>query len=370
MRGAASLLIALSLAAPAGAQDYGSGQEAYAARDWAAAERLWLDAAEDGSAEAFLGLGNLLDFGLTGPSRPDEAFAMYRRAARLGNAEAAFNVAVMLDSGVGAESDPRGAAGWYALSALDDFPRAQYNLGRIFAEGTGVPANPALADLWLGRAQDDVPAAGDLLQGLAPVEGAALGAPEILLVVLVEDGSGAEARLAWAAPPGPDGSRYRVEMMDAAARPAARQVQSIETEISAASLTLPDLPEDAIVRVIQMGETDYAASPWTDAEGVPVETVPPATVRFRVGQDDRRAMGYAERIGASLDRSGLDVVYDLTEDADGTSSVVYGFDSDLDLAAQIADFVPALGEGGALREGGLDLGPGEVLVRIVFETGG
>ena len=77
-----ALVALLNLSGPALAQTYANGAEAYAARDWQAAHQIWRSEADAGSAEALLGLGNLVDFGLLGASDPMAAFDLYLHAAR------------------------------------------------------------------------------------------------------------------------------------------------------------------------------------------------------------------------------------------------------------------------------------------------
>ncbi len=357
-------ILLLAAVPTAFAQEYASGQEAYDARDWDAAERLWTREAADGSAAALLGLGNILDFGLTGPSNFVGAFDRYLEAARLGSDEAAFNVGVMLDSGVGTEPDGRAAAGWYSLSAVEDFPRAQYNLGRMYAEGDVLPENPALARLWLGRAGPAVPAAQNLIPELDPVPGGGLVAPDVLQFITVTDTLEREARIAWTAAPGPDESTFRVEIRDATA---ARGVATGETSASAIVVALPSDPDQMVARVLMVTDTDYAASRWVDTEGTAVDIQRMGNVRFEVSSEDRKALGYAERIGASFARSGVGVTYDLTENTFETSAVLYGYDSDVTFASQVADFLPGLSAEGARRAAGENIAPEEILVRVAFE---
>lgn len=361
------LVCALASAFPIHAQQYASGQEAYANRDWEAARRIWSDEAGAGSADALLGLGNLLDFGLTGAPDPEGAFDLYRRAAELGNGEAAFNLAVMLDSGVGTDTDKRAAAGWYSLSAIDDFPRAQYNLGQMYADGEGVPGNGRLAELWLEEAGADIPAARELIADLDTAPGTDLARPEILQAVFVGEGDSAEARLAWASARGPEGSRYRVELTTGNAVPGDRQIVTAETTASAIAMPIAFAPERAILRVLHLTDGDYAASEWTDSTGTLLNVQPTIFVRFEVERDDRRGLGYAERMGASFTRSGAVVSYDQSGADLEESAVLYGYDADAAMATNVADFLPSLAGNAASRQPGLGLAPGEILVRVVFE---
>lgn len=365
--GASLVLLWLGGAGPAVAQSFATGQQAYAARDWRAAEEIWIEEAKAGSAEALLGLGNLSDFGLTGEADPEKAFGYYFEAAKLGQAEAAFNVAVMYDSGVGVGQDRKAAATWYSFAALDQFPRAQFNLGQIYAMGDGVPKNPAIAKLWFDQAAGSVPAAAEALTTLdAPVV-AGMVAPEPLQIVVMDMGDETEARFAWLAAPGPEGAVYRVELIPADQAREPKEVVSAETTLSAVALPL-DRPADQLAwRVLQITPDDYAASDWQLTTGGRLDVTPALKVRFEFFEEDRRGRGYAERVGASLARSGAVVTYDMSGAALEASAVEYRFTSDAPLARQIADFLPAVAGEGPTQSTDAALAPGEIRVRFVFE---
>ncbi|MEM9013107.1 MAG: tetratricopeptide repeat protein [Pseudomonadota bacterium] len=364
-----SALAALLLAASAGAlaaQDYASGQEAYNARDWQAAEELWVEEAANGSAEALLGLGNLLDFGLTGAFDPEGAFEKYREAAELGNAEAAFNLGAMLDSGVGTEIDRRMAAAWYAMSALGEFPRAQYNLGLLYADGEGIAGNAAFAGFWLAKAGADVPAALERLETLEVIPAEALAAPDPLIFRQMDLDGQIVARAAWTADDGPAGTAYRIEIVDTATPVAQRRIHMGETDGSAIDVALPGVLADPAWRVLQITERDYAPSGWQSANGDARDDLAPlGIVRFEVFEGDVRARGYAERIGASLSRSGAIVRYDFADAPIEASGVQHRFDRDLAFATSVSDFLPGLADGSVFAPES-DLLPGEINVRIVF----
>ncbi|MBU2957911.1 tetratricopeptide repeat protein [Paracoccus sp. 1_MG-2023] len=349
----------------AAAQPYSSGQEAYANRDWGAARAIWTAEAASGSAEGLLGLGNLLDFGLTGPPDREAAFEMYRKAALLGHPEAAFNMAVMLDSGIGTPVDKRAAAGWYSMAALDGFARAEYNLGLIFQSGDGVPANARVASAWLQRASNAIPSSADALAASPPASATELAAPTILQVLLLGEGAAPSARVAWASGPGPEGSRYRVEVVNTAT---GHLIASAEAETTAIAMPLQRRPQSAWVRVLQLTARDYASSDWVDLEGQPVVKGPGRRVRFQVGSADRRAAGYVQRMGSSLERSGIVVSYDDRDPDQDASAIVYGFDSDMTFATDIAGFLPGLSGGNAMQQSDAGISPGEVVVRMILDS--
>ena len=104
------------------------------------------------------------------PRDAAKALRWYLEAAQEGFADAQFNVAVMLDAGTGVPRDTVAAAVWYARAAANGHHRGEYNLGFLYEAGEGVPRNPDLARFWLSRAAEALPAAAERLASLAPAE--------------------------------------------------------------------------------------------------------------------------------------------------------------------------------------------------------
>ncbi len=364
----AALTLCLMLPAPVLAQGYGDGQAAYAARDWAAAEALWRMEAEEGSAAAMLGLGNIYDFGLLGESEPARAFDLYRRAAARGLSEAAFNVAVMHDSGLGTPEDTRAAAAWYSFAALGGSARAAYNLGQLFEDGAGVTRNAGLAAYWFEVAAAALPAAGEALAALGPLSdgGGALSVPVPLAAEVFGGPGGEEAWLAWEDEVAPAGATYRVDLMRLG--PDARSfLGGRTTPGSAVALGLPSAGTAFAWRVGQVSAGEYAVSDWQDGEGNALATAPAGIVRFEYAADDRRAEGLAYRLGGAMERFGTLVDYAEAERAPTASGAAYGFAQDAAFAADVATFLPGSGPGDALLLPGVDFAPGEVRVTLAFE---
>ena len=200
---AAVLWLALGLSGAAVAQ-------APTPADIAALEAL----ADDGSFDAMLRLGLAYDLG-TGVA-PDRRRALdwYLRAASAGDPDGQFNAAVTIDAGlVPGFDDPALALHWYTRAATNGQARAQYNLGLIYAAGDGVAANPAMARYWFARAADTLPAARAKLESTPSGGGAAgLSVPAQATGALVAIDTGRFAEMTWAAPPGPEGVVYAVEI--------------------------------------------------------------------------------------------------------------------------------------------------------------
>jgi TPR repeat protein len=88
------------------------GNEAFAARDFAAASAAYTKAAELGDAEAINNLATLHMRGAGVAVDIDKAITMYERAARLGFAPAAQNLVFIYTRGEGVPINPRMAAQW------------------------------------------------------------------------------------------------------------------------------------------------------------------------------------------------------------------------------------------------------------------
>lgn len=363
-----ALIALLGAAGPASAQDYPSGEAAYAARDWEAAETIWRAQAEAGAPLAMLGLGNLLDFGLLGDRDPEAAFEQYLAAAKAGLAEAAFNVAVMYDSADGTDRDLRAAAAWYSFAAIDGHARARFNLGQMFAQGAGIPENAALADYWLERAAGSIPAATALREDLRPQVDGDLAAPDLLAAEIISSADGTEARMAWAPRTGPGDASYRVELILVGPElllPLAGE----RTAGSAIAIPLDDGGADFAWRVLQMAADDsgYASSVWQSASGETLDPAPIGAVRFEFNADDRRAEGFAQRIGGAMARGGALVSYAETDDPVPQSAVSFHYAQDSALASDVSDFLPGSDTISATRIDAPGLTPGEIRVSLSFE---
>ncbi len=372
-----ALLAAQAAAQPAGEARAGggTGAEAFARRDFAAAEALWRDEAAAGSARAKLGLGLIADLGLGVPRDPARALRWYLEAAGAGLAEAQFNVGVMLDAGAGVARDPAAAAVWYGRAAAGGHRRAQYNLGLLYEAGEGVPRNPDLARHWLGLAGEDLEAARERLGQLAPAtpDERATTPPAILADALVAEEDGARrAELVWTAPPGPEGAPFLVEILrlPEAGEAAGRAFLTQETDASALAARLPSDGASYAWRASRLdrnggGVAHYAASPWRRLDAEAGGALPEGRVTVRLGAGDEPAHRLAEEVERSLAAAGLWVRTERLAEAPPESAVRYAYAEDRDLAEGIAEFLPVLERGDAAPAPDLGAAPGEVVVWLV-----
>ncbi|MCZ6588729.1 MAG: tetratricopeptide repeat protein [Alphaproteobacteria bacterium] len=142
-------LIFILLAAPAVAQDFDKGLAAYNSGDYATALREMRPLAEQGSATAQFGLGNMYLEGHGVPQDYAEAAKWYRLAAEQGHADAQFSLGLMYANDEGVPRNDKEALKWLRLAADQGSGTAQFILGMRYAIGEGVPQDFVLAYMWL-----------------------------------------------------------------------------------------------------------------------------------------------------------------------------------------------------------------------------
>ncbi len=113
----ASLILLLSLAAPAAAAQFEEGADAYEREDYTTALHIWHQLADQGEAAAMYGLAD-----------------MYENVREIKNMEEAVR--------------------WFRMAAEQNHATSQNNLGRMYASGFGVSQNPAQAARWFRMAAE------------------------------------------------------------------------------------------------------------------------------------------------------------------------------------------------------------------------
>ena len=116
------LVLALGLSAPVLAADHEAGVEAYDRGDYATALKEWQPLAEQGKADAQLGLGAMYFYGQGVPQDYAEAVKWYRLAAEQGQADAQIALGFMYYFGHGVPQDYVQAHMWYSLAAERSSP--------------------------------------------------------------------------------------------------------------------------------------------------------------------------------------------------------------------------------------------------------
>ena len=128
--------------------DYQKGVDAYDRGDYATALREWKPLAEQGDANAQLGLGWMYRKG-RGVAQDDKtAVKWYRLAAEQGDAFAQYNLGLMYNNGDGVPQDYKTAVKWYILAAEQGNASAQGNLGAMYDKGKGVLQDYVRAHMW------------------------------------------------------------------------------------------------------------------------------------------------------------------------------------------------------------------------------
>jgi len=275
------LVLLLATGAAPAPTDPDEAQQAYDAKHYDVARRLWTTQAEAGDLAAQLSLGTLYDLGQGMPRDPAAAYGWYRRAAAAGSPDAEFNVAAMCDTGDGVRRNTAEAALWYGRAAAHGNRRAQYNLGQLYAAGDGVPRNPEQAEAWFRAAAVDLPAASERLAAMRRTGGDARPRPpfpadaahpiEAVQPLAPTDGEAIPAivgaaglvELVWASPAQSVPVRFFVQLL--ALDPIEpREVFATYLDETATLATLDRVPGRYAWRVYAVGRNlgHYAASEW------------------------------------------------------------------------------------------------------------
>lgn len=360
MRRFALTLAAFVALCPVSSWAQDNGADAFAARDFAAAQQLWQQEAADGSADAMLGLGLIADRGYTGPRDFNTAFDWYSQAADLGLAEAQFNIAIMHDAGLGRDPDADQALVWYTRAALRGHARAQYNLGLLYETGDGVATNADLAAHWFEKAAQTVPAAA---QKSLEADAAAsfLSAPQLSFAQI----DAQRAELVWksAATESPN---FLVEILGV---PESQQdyATPLLSQLTIASGFMSNdvvTADNAVSRVSNITDdgSDYSASNWIGTNGA---TPPKGRITLMVDgrvdgmvntatffADDLRQAGYWVRIERNA-RAQFDDFY-----------ISYGFTTDQVAAETLANYMPTATNILPVNQVLNGTQPGEIIVNL------
>lgn len=133
-------------------------------QDFGIAERWYVKAAEQGSAEAQFALGNML-YKVYRDARLGESAEWTRRAAEQGLKEAQFNWAIILIVGQGVEPDRKTARAMLKASAEQGFAPAQLDYARVMMQDGRDPASYAAAVPWLAKAAEQGEVMAQLILG-------------------------------------------------------------------------------------------------------------------------------------------------------------------------------------------------------------
>lgn len=128
------------------------GDEATEAKKALEIEKLFQQAAEQGSALAKLNLTTLYyrkeDLNAFVP----KMFKLSEEAAQAGNADAQFRVGTFYHLGYGVDTDYKKAMYWYTKAAEQGNPAGMNNIGVLYQQGLGVAKNGKVSTEWYIKA--------------------------------------------------------------------------------------------------------------------------------------------------------------------------------------------------------------------------
>ncbi len=148
------LILVLTIAVPARAQDISAGNEAYKRGDYDAALKILWPLAAKGDAEAQNNLGLMYYRGNGIIKDRAEAAAWFRMAAEQGHARAQYNLGLSYHKGDGVPKDLAAALKWFRQAAENGNAMAQNNLAVMYYRGEGVAQNSVEAVKWFQKAAD------------------------------------------------------------------------------------------------------------------------------------------------------------------------------------------------------------------------
>lgn len=140
-------------------------------QDYKKALELYLQAAEQGHAEAQTQVGYMYSMGMGTNEDKSRAISWYRKAANQGNIYSQYNLGLFYENGLGVEKDLGSAAYWYEKSALQGYKKAQFKVGYLYDYGLGVVKNKQEAMQWYLKAAEQGDATSMLFIGIMYEQG-------------------------------------------------------------------------------------------------------------------------------------------------------------------------------------------------------
>jgi uncharacterized protein len=144
------LTLALLLLGPvcARAYDYTKGMDAYAARDFIKARKVFQALAEAGDARAQYRIGAMYEFAIGGAADHATAFKWYRKAADRDNVDAQFALGEHLLTARDEHANPSEAIAFFSKAAAHGHLHALLLLAICYRDGAGVPADIVMAHVY------------------------------------------------------------------------------------------------------------------------------------------------------------------------------------------------------------------------------
>jgi len=160
----------------AGQEYLHKGEEAEKQKAYDAAMQWYRKAADQGNADAQIGIGRLYEQGWGVRKDYDEAWRWYRKAADQGNANAQVSIGLLYENGWGMPKDYDDAMRWFRKAADQGDAGAQFIIGGLYETGSGVPKDYGEAMRWYRKAADQGNASAQDSLGALYQNG--LGAPK------------------------------------------------------------------------------------------------------------------------------------------------------------------------------------------------
>ncbi|MFZ4527305.1 MAG: tetratricopeptide repeat protein [Undibacterium curvum] len=153
------------------AYSFDDGVALYEEQDFPEAAAAFLEAAEEGNADAQFNLG-LMYLNAEGVDEDyEQAFAWFSKSAEQNNPRAQTNLARMYAKGKGVRPDYDAAVTWFNKAAEQNYPDAQYSLGVLYVTGNGVPRDYNKARDLFQKAADQGNASAQYQLGLMYFKG-------------------------------------------------------------------------------------------------------------------------------------------------------------------------------------------------------
>jgi TPR repeat protein len=130
------------------ADDYAKGMEAYEARNFDKARKIFRALAKAGDARAQYRIGAMYDLGLGGAADHATAFEWYLKSAAGDNADAQYALGEHLMTARDQHSNPAEAIAWYRKAATHGRLQAFLMLAISYRDGAGVPKDLVLAHVF------------------------------------------------------------------------------------------------------------------------------------------------------------------------------------------------------------------------------
>jgi TPR repeat protein len=147
-----ALVLAIMFLAMSSAQvradDYAKGMQAYEARNFDKARKMFRALAKAGDARAQYWFGAMTEFGLGGAADHATAFKWYRKSADGNNADAQYALGEHLMTARDQHSNPAEAVSWYRKAATHGRLQAFLMLAIAYRDGAGVPKDLVLAHVF------------------------------------------------------------------------------------------------------------------------------------------------------------------------------------------------------------------------------